>query len=198
LVATVDAYKRTHAIVAVDGKEDRRAHDWRHRHQGSSRPVAVGSAARRRTGLGGRGLPAPVSAIDPRLAAAGESIARVPPKLMREAELGPHVRRIGPIDALAVARAALREPDLPVARLDAPDRGVRVLVDHGEFLVAERTRVIFRLRWHLHKLDPSWEPHARAPDRPSAYDAIERHIAARDSVVPDSYHQSGIGWIVVA
>ena len=40
-----------------------------------------------------------------------------------------------PIDALAVARAALREPDLPVARLDGPDREVRLLVDHRECLV---------------------------------------------------------------
>ena len=45
-----------------------------------------------------------------------------------------------PIDALAVARAALREPDLPVARLDGPERDLRLLVDHREDLVAERTR----------------------------------------------------------
>jgi transposase len=57
-----------------------------------------------------------------------------------------------PIDALAVARAALREPYLPVARLDGQDREVRLLVDHREDLVAERTRMISRLRWHLHRL----------------------------------------------
>ena len=45
-----------------------------------------------------------------------------------------------PIDALAIARAALREPDLPVARLDGADREIRLLVDHREDLVAERTR----------------------------------------------------------
>ena len=67
-----------------------------------------------------------------------------------------------PIDALAVARAALREPDLPTARLDGPEREVRLLVDHREDLVAERTRIISRLRWHLHELDPTWEPAARA------------------------------------
>ena len=31
---------------------------------------------------------------------------------------------------------------------------MRLLVDHREDLVAERTRVINRLRWHLHELDP--------------------------------------------
>ena len=40
-----------------------------------------------------------------------------------------------PIDALAVARAALREPDLPVARLDGPSREVRLLVDYRESVV---------------------------------------------------------------
>jgi transposase len=63
-----------------------------------------------------------------------------------------------PIDALAVARSALREPDLPVARLDGPDRDVRLLVDHREALIAERTRAVNRLRWHLHELDPPGIP----------------------------------------
>jgi transposase len=53
-----------------------------------------------------------------------------------------------------VARAVLREPDLPVASLDGPEREVRLLVDHREDLVAERTRAVSRLRWHLHELDP--------------------------------------------
>ena len=61
-----------------------------------------------------------------------------------------------PIDALAVARAALREPELPVACLDGVERQVRLLVDHREDLVAERTRAQQRLRWHLHELEPGW------------------------------------------
>ena len=62
-----------------------------------------------------------------------------------------------PIDALAVARAALREPNLPVARLDGAAREVRLLVDHREDLVTERTRLQSRLRWHLHELFPGLE-----------------------------------------
>lgn len=49
--------------------------------------------------------------------AAGESVLRVPPKLM--AHMRDSARSFGksdPIDALAVARAALREPDLPITR----------------------------------------------------------------------------------
>ena len=61
------------------------------------------------------------------LLAAGESIVRVPPKLM--AHVRDSARTYGksdPIDALAVARAAQRELNLPLARLDGPDREVRL------------------------------------------------------------------------
>nr|WP_200931463.1 transposase [Frankia sp. R43] len=115
---------------------------------------------------------------------AGESIVRVPPKLMAASRNTARTYgKSDPIDALAVARAALREPDLPVARFDGPDREVRLLVDHRESLVAERTRIICRLRWHLHELDPSWEPNARALDRSSAYDTIEVRLADHHGVV---------------
>ncbi len=53
----------------------------------------------------------------------GEAVVRVPPKLM--AGVRRSVREPGksdPIDALAVARAALANPDLPVATLDGPER----------------------------------------------------------------------------
>ena len=96
------------------------------------------------------------------LLAAGQRIVRVPPKLM--ANMRDSARTFGksdPIDALAVARGALREPGLPSARLDGPEREVRLLVDHREDLVAERTRMISRLRWHLHELDPGNEPALR-------------------------------------
>jgi transposase len=112
------------------------------------------------------------------LLAAGQSIVRVPTKLM--AHVRDSARTYGksdPIDALSVARAAQREPNLPVAHLDGPDREVRLLTDHRESLVAERTRAICRLRWHLHELDPSWEPKARSLDRIRALAQVETHIA---------------------
>jgi transposase len=93
------------------------------------------------------------------LLAAGERVVRVPPKLMANARAG--ARSYGKsdaIDALAVARAALREPSLPHARLDGEERELRLLVDHRDDLVAERTRALNRLRWHLHELDPTLEP----------------------------------------
>ncbi len=99
------------------------------------------------------------------LVRAGEAVARVPPKLM--AGVRRSVREPGksdPIDALAVARAALANPDLPAASLDGPEREIRLLVDHREDLVAERTRDIARLRWHLLELGID-EPSARSLDR---------------------------------
>ncbi len=54
----------------------------------------------------------------------------------------------------------------------------RLLVDHREDLVAERTRIICRLRWHLHELDPGWTPPART-ERRSAFDKVAAHLSAQ-------------------
>jgi transposase len=108
------------------------------------------------------------------LLGAGQQVVRVPPKLMANARTAARTDgKSDPIDALAVARAALREPELPVARLDGPARELRLLVDHRDDLVAERTRVINRLRWHLHELDPALAPPARSLSRAPA-----THLAA--------------------
>jgi transposase len=53
---------------------------------------------------------------------------------------------------------------------------VRLLVDHREDLVGERTRIIARLRWHLHELDPGWEPKARSLDRPATWDQVQARL----------------------
>lgn len=90
------------------------------------------------------------------LLAAGHRVLRVPTKLMAGARRGGREPgKSDPIDAQAVAVAALRHPDLPVAELDGPTREVKLLVDHRRDLVAERTRVHNRLRWHLHEIDPT-------------------------------------------
>ncbi|MCE0764993.1 hypothetical protein LWC35_19105 [Pseudonocardia kujensis] len=73
-----------------------------------------------------------------------------------------------------------REPDLPTARLDGPDRDVRLLTDHRDGLVAELTRVINRLRWHPYELDPVWDPTPRSLDRRSAYDKLQQRRAGTD------------------
>jgi transposase len=67
------------------------------------------------------------------LVARGERVVRVPPKLMAGARRG--ARSFGKsdsIDALAIARAALGHPDLPVAVEDHEAREIKLLVDHRE------------------------------------------------------------------
>lgn len=65
--------------------------------------------------------------LERELLGAGETIVRVPPKLIVHTR--DSARTFGksdPIDALAVAQAALREPHLPTARLVGPDREIRL------------------------------------------------------------------------
>ncbi|MDA8202314.1 MAG: IS110 family transposase [Chloroflexi bacterium] len=108
---------------------------------------------------------------------AGEQVIRVPPKLMAGARRAGRQRgKSDPIDALAVARAALREPELPVARLDGPERELRLLVDHREDLVAERTRMQNRLRWYLHELFPGTEPAPRTLGRAHVLAELDRRL----------------------
>lgn len=90
----------------------------------------------------------------------GERVVRVPPKLMAGARAGGRRRgKSDEIDALAVARAALREGlrSLPAAALEGEALEVRLLGDHREDLVAQRTQAQNRLRWQLHDLDPSFD-----------------------------------------
>jgi transposase len=110
---------------------------------------------------------------------AGESVVRVPPKLMAGARRsGREPGKSDPIDALAVARAALREPDLPAATIEGPERDLRLLVDHREDLVKERTAIVNRLRWHLLDTLPGVDPPARTLDRPAMRADLDMRLAA--------------------
>jgi len=109
---------------------------------------------------------------------AGETVVRVPTRLMAEARHGGRERgKSDPIDALAVARAAWREPNLPVASLDESTRRLRLLVDHRDDFVAERTRVQSRLRWHLHELDPTLQVRPKGLRCRSVVAQVADHLA---------------------
>jgi transposase len=95
----------------------------------------------------------------------GQKVVRVPPKLMAMVRKSARTRgKSDPIDALAVARAYLREPDLPVASHDDVSRELKLLVDRREVLVAQRTATINRLLWRVHELDPERAPKPRSLD----------------------------------
>jgi len=96
------------------------------------------------------------------LLAAGETVLRVGTRMSAHARQGARTYgKSDSIDALAVARAALREPNLPQATNDPKLRELKLLVDHREDLVGERTAHSMRLRWLLHDLDAGLEPIAR-------------------------------------
>jgi transposase len=100
------------------------------------------------------------------LLSAGQKVVRVPTKLMTQARASARTRgKSDPIDALAVARAVLREPNLPVASHDGVSRELKLLVDRREVLVAQRTAMINSLRWRIHELDPECDPGALDRDR---------------------------------
>jgi transposase len=119
------------------------------------------------------------------LLTAGARVLRVPPKLMAGARQSARTRgKSDPIDALAIARAALREPNLPVAEHTHASREVKLLVDHREDLVAQRTQAQNRLRWHLHELDPTVDPAKRSLDRFKELDRVRAALEAmRESIV---------------
>src|SRR5215216_3633245 len=108
-----------------------------------------------------------------------EGLVRVPPKLMAPQRRAGRARgKSDPIDALAVARAALREPDLSRPRPDEDVfRDLKLLVDHRDDLVDERRRVQQRLRWHLHQLDPTFAVPLRMLGRASHLERVSRWLA---------------------
>ncbi len=109
----------------------------------------------------------------------GETVVRLPPRLMADARQSVRERgKSDPIDALAVARAALREgvETLPTARLAGVELEIRLLALHRERLVDTRTRLINELRWQLHDLWPEWEIPKRVLIHPGWQTKIARRL----------------------
>jgi transposase len=98
--------------------------------------------------------------LEQALIAAGERVVRVAPHRMgasRKGEREPG--KSDEIDALAVARAVVKDggEQFPAAYLDERAMEIRLLADHRNDLVAERTRIQNRLRWHLVAVCPELE-----------------------------------------
>lgn len=115
---------------------------------------------------------------------AGQTVLRVPTQLMATARrTGREPGKSDPIDALAVAQAALREPNLAAAHLDGPTREVKLLADYRHDLVVERTILINRLRWHLHELDPTLQIPTRGLRRYCVIDEITEKLGRFHGIV---------------
>ena len=117
--------------------------------------------------------------LERQLLAVGEDIVRVPPKLtVPERRAGRTRGKSDPIDALAIARAALREPDLSRPQPDEQRyREIKLLVDHRDDLVDQRRRTQQRLRWHLFQLDPTYVVPLRMLGRASHLERVSRWLA---------------------
>ncbi len=177
----IDVHKQTHCAVAVDGAGRSvgsavtvRATDAGHRQllRWVRREFAedtVEFAVEDCRHVSGR--------LERALLDAGAVVLRVPPKLMAQTRCSARTRgKSDPIDALAIARAALREPNLPRAEHTHASRELKLLVDRREDLVEIRTKAQNRLRWHLHELDPAIDPAARGLDRGKELDRIQARL----------------------
>ena len=110
------------------------------------------------------------------LLSAGEVVVQVSPKLMGTARRsGREAGKSDSIDAVAVARAALREKHLPLAQLEGRARELKLLVDHREDLIGERTRIQNRLIWRLHELEPG----LKLPPRGLVRQVVLTEVGAR-------------------
>jgi transposase len=114
-----------------------------------------------------------------------QRLVRVPPRLTAPERRRGRVRgKSDLIDALAIARAALREPALDSPRpQEAQLRELKLLVDHRDDLVDERRRAQQRLRWHLHELDTTLQVPLGALDRTVWLERLSRQLARREQTV---------------
>ena len=184
-----DSHKRTHTLVAVDDVGRRLAEktvrtnteghldllDWSRCLPGAD-SVEVVFALEDCRHLTRR--------LEADLLAAGARVVRVPTRLMAEArKVSREPGKSDPIDAQAVALAALRHPELPVAELEGPAREVKLLSDHRRDLVMQRTRICCQVRWFLHELDPDLEVASRGLRRRSLVVELLAYLAEVDGVV---------------
>ena len=167
VVVGADVHKQTHTFVAVDEAGRRLG-------QVTVRAITAGHQEALRWAVREFGADLVWAIEDCRhlsarlerdLLTAGQKVVRVPPKMMAEQRRIARTRgKSDPIDALAVARAFLREPSLPVASHDEASRELKLLVDRRETLVAQRTATINSLLWRVHELDPEQAPAPRSLD----------------------------------
>jgi len=153
----VDAHKRTHTCVAVDDQGRRLG-------EKTVPATSAGNASALKWALlkFGPGLTWAIEDVrtvsgrlERELTNSGQRVVRVPTKLMARTRASARARgKSDSIDATEIARAALREPDLPVAQHDQISRDLRLLTERRDALVEQRTAVTNRVQWRIHELDP--------------------------------------------
>ncbi|BDX30461.1 hypothetical protein TUM20985_44530 [Mycobacterium antarcticum] len=188
VVVGTDVHKRTHTFVAVD-EHGRKVGDKVVKATSEGHLAALAWA---KTTFGDdllwgvedcRNLSA---RLERDLLSAGQKVVRVAPKLMALQRASARTRgKSDPIDALAVAHAVLRHPDLPVAAHDEVSRELKLLVDRREDLVAQRTSTINRLLGRIHELDPTQAPKKASLDRAKTQIAVAAWLATIDGLLAE-------------
>jgi transposase len=179
IVVGIDPHKQTHTAVALDAATGRVVGELtvRARTPGFERLIEWArslDAERCFAVEDGRHVS---GHLERHLIARGERAVRVPPRMMGEARRADRVAgKSDPVDAAAVARAALGHPELPEATLAGPEREIGLLVAHREMLVNERTDRICKLRWLLHDIDPELAPPLRTLDRLRTLERLQRDL----------------------
>jgi len=196
IVVGIDPHKKTHTAVAIDAATAAARGEI---------TVSSGKEGHGRLLAWARGLDGEhrfaiedcrhvSGSLERFLIGRGERVVRVPPKLTARARRTARARgKSDPIDARAVAEAALREPSLPEARLSGAEHDVRLLVDHREDLVGERTRIQSRLRWHLHDLELGAGVPPKALDRFKWLDRLAAELTAAPATVQTSIAADLVG-----
>lgn len=188
VVVGADVHKRTHTFVAVDEVGRQLGH--------KTVPATTAGhhdALRWARGRFGRDLRWAIedcrhlsARLERDLLASGEAVVRVPPKMMAEQRRVARTRgKSDPIDALAVARAAQREPNLPVASHDEQSRELKLLVDRREDLVKHRTATINRLLWRVHEIDPGLAPPKASLDRGVRQQQLAQRLTGLPGIVAE-------------
>jgi len=188
VIIGIDAHKQSHSMVAVDGVGCPLG----------ERTTQTTTAANHRTlrwALKSFGPDLLWAVEDVRvltvrlekdLIDAGQKVIRVPPHLVARARRSARTPgKSDTIDALAIARVAMRERGLPVASHTPHTRELKLLSDRREDLVQMRTAAIQRLLWRVHELDPAYEIKSGALNWTTTQGAVAAMLAGHTGLVAE-------------
>lgn len=179
----IDAHKDTLAASAVDAQgrqlesqtfpNDVGGFDDLTNWARSVKPMRIGIE-----GSGGLGRQAALA-----LQACGFAVVEVPPQLTAEARRNQRNHaKTDPIDALIIARIALRDADLPAVRPTGRLEDLRALVGYRRDLLAERTRLASQLHADLEQLRPGYQQTIGKLTSAAQLDRVRRILHGDDSV----------------
>lgn len=186
IVVGIDSHKKTHTLVAVDQVGRRLTQLTVDATAKGHRQVCAWLGQFEQVLLAIEDCRHLTRRFEADLLISGYAVVRVHTRLMAGARRSARERgKSDPIDAEAVARVALREPDLPKAELDGPTREVKLRSDHRRTLVRQRTAIANKLRWFLHEIDPELVVPSRGLKRLCVLDSLEANLVARRGVVAE-------------